>query len=914
MLLHRRSLGVRVRLVFLTLAAMLPLVALAGFGIVNAVDNQRTEVRRTVIERTEALLAAVDDEINDAQAVLRVLALSPSLLSGDLEAFDKHMRAALDPSELAIVLHDDAAQQLVSTNRPFGTPLPRQTASEMLDRVVATGKPQVSDLIIGAVLRRPIVTVGVPVFREGRVFYVLAMALDPRRLSYVLQRQNQPPKWTVAIFDRKGITVARNKELERFLGVAAAPILLDHMNRDAADDWFANVTKDGEPVYSTFRRSAVTGWEVAIGVPRKAVDGPLRTAQFTAFGGGAAVVAVSLVLAWWLGRAIRRPVAALMISARALGAGSRPEVRIRGVRELEEVGEALRISADELEQRAGARAAAEAALRESEERFRTLADTLPQLVWTCLPNGECDYLSRQFRSYTGLSKTDQTNIEWQRDLIHPDDRERTAECWRAAATGSSEYDLEHRIRGGAGTHRWFKTRGTPLRDETGHIVKWFGTSTDIEDIVMAREALTRSRDELSMAVAERTRELAEANAHLTQEILAREKTQAALIQSQKMEAVGQLTGGIAHDFNNLLTVILGNLHLLERNLPLSEARLRGYAQAAGRGAERAATLTHRLLAFARRQPLAPRSIDLNRLVTGTSELLRRTLGENIALETVLAGGLWRTRVDPNELENALLNLVLNARDAMQGTGRLTIETANVHLDENYAAAHDELTPGQYAMLAVTDTGSGMSEEVRAAAFEPFFTTKGESGGSGLGLSMVYGFVKQSSGHITIYSELGRGTTIKLYLPRLTTQEAEVFAETTTPRAPRADARECILVVEDEDDVRAYSAGLLEELGYEVVAAANAAAALRVLETQSIDLLFADVGLPGLNGRELADRARQRHPDLAVLLTTGYAKNAIVHNGVLDSDVELISKPFSPDALAHSIRRILDARDDRTSRA
>jgi signal transduction histidine kinase/ActR/RegA family two-component response regulator len=778
---HRHSLGVRARLVILTLATMLPLVLLAGFGIVNAVDNQGAQVRRTVIQRTEALLAAVDDEINDAQAVLRVLALSPSLQSGDLEAFDKHMRAALDPtSELAIVLHDDAAQQLVSTNRPFGTPLPRQPASEMLDRVVATGKPQVSDLIIGAVLRRPIVTVGVPVFREGRVFYVLAMALAPTRLSTVLQRQAQPPEWTVAIFDRKGNTVARNKELERFLGVAAAPILLDHMNRHDADDWFPNVTKDGAEVYSTFRRSAVTGWVVAIGVPREAVDAPLRTAQFTAFGGGAAVVVLSLVLAWWLGRAIRRPVAALMISARALGAGSRPDVRIRGVRELEEVGEALRISAD--------------------------------------------------------------------------------------------------------------------------------------DIVMAREVLTRSRDELTTAVAERTRELAEANAHLTEEIHAREETQAALIQSQKMEAVGQLTGGIAHDFNNLLTVILGNLRLLERNLPLAEARLRRYAQAAGRGAERAATLTHRLLAFARQQPLAPRSIDLNRLVTGTSELLRRTLGENIALETVLAGGLWPTRADPNELENALLNLVLNARDAMQGIGRLTIETANMHLDENYAAGHDEVSPGQYVMLAITDTGRGMTEEVRAAAFEPFFTTKGESGGSGLGLSMVYGFVKQSSGHISIYSELGHGTTIKLYLPRLTTPEAEVFPELTAPRTPHAAMHECILVVEDEADVRDYSAGLLEELGYEVVAVADAAAALRVLESQSVDLLFADVGLPGLNGRELADRARQSHPDLAVLLTTGYAKNAIVHNGVLDSDVELISKPFSPDALAHNIRRILDAHHDRPSEA
>jgi CheY-like chemotaxis protein len=214
------------------------------------------------------------------------------------------------------------------------------------------------------------------------------------------------------------------------------------------------------------------------------------------------------------------------------------------------------------------------------------------------------------------------------------------------------------------------------------------------------------------------------------------------------------------------------------------------------------------------------------------------------------------------------------------------------------------------MLAITDTGSGMTDEVRAAAFEPFFTTKGESGGSGLGLSMVYGFVKQSNGHISIYSELGQGTTIKLYLPRLTTPGVEVFPEITPPRGPQAVMRECILVVEDEADVRAYSAGLLEELGYQVVEAADATAALRVLETQPVDLLFADVGLPGLNGRLLADRARQAHPDLAVLLTTGYAKNAIVHGGVLDSDVELISKPFSPDALAHNIRRILDSRYDR----
>jgi nitrogen-specific signal transduction histidine kinase/CheY-like chemotaxis protein len=402
--------------------------------------------------------------------------------------------------------------------------------------------------------------------------------------------------------------------------------------------------------------------------------------------------------------------------------------------------------------------------------------------------------------------------------------------------------------------------------------------------------------------------LADSNLQLTEQIRAREETQAALVQSQKMEAIGQLTGGIAHDFNNLLTVIIGNLAWLQRDLPGTEPRLWAYAEAAARSAQRAATLTHRLLAFARRQPLLPRSLDLNRLVSGASELLRRTLGENIALETVLAGGLWLTRADPNELENALLNLVLNARDAMQHSGRLTIETANAYLDDEYASVHDEVWPGQYVMLAVTDTGSGMTEEVRAAAFEPFFTTKTDTGGSGLGLSMVYGFVKQSGGHIKIYSEPAQGTTIKLYLPRLSSPEIEPTpVEMSTHRTPHAIGREIILVVEDEQDVRAYSGRLLEELGYEVLTAPEANAALRVLTTQPVDLLFADVGLPGLNGRQLADQARSLRPDLSVLFTTGYAKNAIVHNGVLDSDVEMISKPFTVETLARAVRRILDAR-------
>ncbi len=380
-----------------------------------------------------------------------------------------------------------------------------------------------------------------------------------------------------------------------------------------------------------------------------------------------------------------------------------------------------------------------------------------------------------------------------------------------------------------------------------------------------------------------------------------------LRQAQKMEAIGQLTGGVAHDFNNLLTVILGNLDNLQRHLPDSPEAQR-MVGAITRAADRAATLTHRLLAFARRQPLEPKPIDVNRLVAGVSDLLRRSLGEGIVIETVLASGLWRTLADPNQLENALLNLAVNARDAMPAGGRLTLETANGLLDENYAAAHEDVRPGQYVLIAVSDTGTGMSKEVAERAFEPFFTTKEVGQGTGLGLPQVYGFVKQSGGHVKIYSEPGEGTTVKLYLPRLAAEpEGDLAAEPALP--PASAAGETILVVEDDPDVRSYSAEILRSLGYRVIEAPAGPAALRLIEEEpEIRLLFTDVGLPGgFNGRQLADEAQRRRPDLAVLFTTGYARNAIVHQGRLDPGVELIVKPFTAANLGAKVRQVLQSR-------
>lgn len=415
------------------------------------------------------------------------------------------------------------------------------------------------------------------------------------------------------------------------------------------------------------------------------------------------------------------------------------------------------------------------------------------------------------------------------------------------------------------------------------------------------------------ALADRADALARANRGLEEQIAHREKAEAALRQAQKMEAIGQLTGGVAHDFNNLLQIVLGSLERVRLqasrdNFQLPE-RLDRMIEAAMQGGRRAATLTQRLLAFSRQQPLAPKPIELNRLVAGMSDLLARTLGEGISIETVFAAGLWRTQADENQLENALLNLAVNARDAMPGGGKLTIETRNAFLDETYSRNEDDVTPGQYVELAVTDTGTGMSPEVAAKVFEPFFTTKGVGHGTGLGLSQVYGFIKQSGGHVKIYSEVGDGTTVKLYLPRLAADSGESRKAAAPEMAPLGDAGERILVVEDEDGVRSLAVELLRDLGYTVQEASAGAAALKVLsQDASIRLLFTDVGLPGgMNGRQLADAARAVRPDLKVLFTTGYARNAIVHHGRLDPGVQLISKPYTPIDLAQRIRSLLDGK-------
>jgi PAS domain S-box-containing protein len=651
---------------------------------------------------------------------------------------------------------------------------------------------------------------------------------------------------------------------------------------------------------------------------------------------------------------------------------------------------------------------AERAVHESEQKFRTFAQAMPNQVWSSGPDGQLDWFNDRVYEYSGAAHGILDGQAWG-NIIHHDDLQATVGQWVDAVASGTTYECEFRVRRADGVYRWHIARALPIRDNACRIVRWIGTNTDIEDQKSAARALERLNKTLEQQVAEsvadrdrmwrlstdmmlvadfqsnivavnpawqqilgwdektlighsflefvhpddRVATLAElgelsegvrtfkfVNRHQRQDGAyvtlswtavpddrfihavgrditadreaadALRRTELALQQAQKMETIGKLTGGVAHDFNNLLQVISGNLQLLASDVAGNERAERRLANALA-GVSRGAKLASQLLAFGRRQVLEPKTIRIGRLITGMEDMLRRSLGEAIEIETVVSAGLWNTFVDPTQVENAVLNLAINARDAMGNAGKLTLEVGNAFLDDRYALDHAEVSAGQYVMLAVTDTGCGMTPDVLAQAYEPFFSTKPEGKGSGLGLSMVYGFVKQSGGHVKIYSEPGHGTTVKLYLPRSHDKEDLGAVMESTPVLGGA---ETILVAEDDEQVRVTVVETLSELGYRVLKANDAGSALAIIESGvPIDLLFTDVVMPGpLCSPELARRARQLIPGIAVLFTSGYTENAIVHGGRLDAGVELLGKPYTREALARKIRHVLANRNQRAA--
>jgi PAS domain S-box-containing protein len=576
---------------------------------------------------------------------------------------------------------------------------------------------------------------------------------------------------------------------------------------------------------------------------------------------------------------------------------------------LERLGAAARRALSEAEDRRE-RWRAEEALRDSEARFRTLADSAPALIWEADATGAVTFVNRHYEVMFGGSRDDMLGRGWHR-IVYEADLPALRETFENAIRTHEGMLAEIRVVDAHGRLRWLDCRAVPRFDRDGRFLGLTGTNLDVTD---TKHAL----DELERMIQNRTAELVSTNERLLQEMrqradaeAARQQAEEQLRQAQKMEAFGQLTGGVAHDFNNFLTVILGNLETLERLLCgrpglQDAARVEMALGHAKQGAQRAAALTQRLLAFARRQPLQPCHVDINALIAATAEILARTLGERVDVRTDLQSDVWPAHIDAHMLESALLNLAVNARDAMPDGGVILIQTRNTVLDGCSPHAPDA-TPGEYVRISISDTGTGIPEDILEKVFEPFFTTKDIGVGTGLGLSQVYGFVKQSGGAVGIESAVGRGTTVHIHLPRHADAHGRAAENTQDGALPMALPGEAILVVEDDDAVRAHTAAVLSDLGYIVLQAGDGASAMEhLLARDDIVLLFTDVGLPkGLNGPGLAEAARAARPGLRVLYTSGYAEGRLTHEGKLPPGVALISKPFTFDSLARKVREVLD---------
>jgi len=710
---------------------------------------------------------------------------------------------------------------------------------------------------------------------DNNVLQVLALTADVNYIAKVLSFPHLPADTSIIMLDQSGVVLIGSKgsgvkagdnvsgwSVAQQAADANAPFVVEAKGLDGMKRVYAvTSSRVNDTAIPGANRSDIRAFSILVGIPARRITATIMAPVQTAFIAiGAFFIIILGFIYFFVSRTLVTPIREIQVAAERLTFGdltARVPKRMRSG-EIRTLANAFNIMAATLAKR-------EEDIRTSNTRFQRIFETEPASV-TLLGSD----LNVMDINKAGLELLGADNIEQIRQItlqamVIEEDLDRVRDHVQAILQGKT-HQMTIQIVDLKGKKKWIEIQSANIK---------FDDTNEPNYISIARDK--------------------------TQEIA----TSGQLVQAQKMESIGRLTGGIAHDFNNLLTVVMGNAEILREDLE-DRPRLHKLATMIETAAQRGAELTHRMLAFARHQVLRPTELDTNSLLTGMTDMMGRILGEDIRIRLETSDDLWCIAADPAQMEAAILNLAINARDAMPKGGKLTIETQNVRLDEDYVARNPEATSGEFVMIAVSDSGTGMTPEVLAQVFDPFFTTKEVGKGSGLGLSMVYGFVKQSRGHIKIYSEISHGTTIRIYLPKIT---STIAPEDPMPDLTLSEARgsETILVTEDEDSVRTYVTEQLRALGYTVLETTNAAAALAILaERSDVDLLFTDVVLPGgMNGRQLADEALSKYPTLKVLYTTGYTENAVVHHGKLDAGVELLSKPYRRADLARHIRKVLD---------
>jgi PAS domain S-box-containing protein len=928
----RQAFSVRIHLVILVLAAVLPLLVLAALLFWRDVQLRHDAIERGMRNTARALSLAVDREVGSILAVAQTLAACPDLDTRDFKSF-YHMSAMAAETLKGgwVVLFDPSGQMIINTREPFGVPLPNplQDSSESpvnkqdnlpmgnqaIKTVLQTGRPLFSNLFIGVVSKLPLLSLTVPIVRDGKVIYALSLAMTVNHLNDLLRQQGLPAGWMALLVDGTGTIAARTTSPEKFVGQPTSQRLITRLSQ-ADSGWDAGSTQEGVEVYYSFARSNFTGWAIVLGAPRATIDAPMNYSIAILIGGAALLSFLALGAALLFGSRISRPISRLAQSADAIQRGEKIDLQKSVVAEVEQLHRALleanaaaRRADAEREQRlvADAKRAeaekAQEALRESEERFRLMANSAPVMIWVSGTDKRFTWFNKKWLEFVGRPMEQEVGNGWVENL-HPEDRNLTIQKYVKSFDDREPFSMEYRLRRADGEYRWMLDDGVPRHQAHGEFLGYIGSVFDLTERKRAEEHLKRFAEELETRVAERTDELQAANTALLRDIEERKKLEAQLVQSQKMESIGTLAGGIAHDFNNILNIISGYIFLLTESRGQRE-QMEESVKVINETVQRGSALVQQLLTLGQKSRGSRYALlNINSLAEGLIKIVKETFQKNIELNFSLDPNVPAILGDKTQIEQVLLNIFVNARDAMPGGGTLLLKTYSVNgANLQFGPA----TAGAYVGLEVTDSGIGMDESTRSRIFEPFFSTKETSQRAGLGLSVVYGIIKNHQGYIDVESQPGCGTAFRIYIPAA--PAGHLVIEDTGPEewsCVNGFAEQAtILVIEDESAALTVLTKVLSSRGYTILTASDGESAVRIFSqsTELIDIVLLDMGLPKMSGKDVLVRIKAMKPSIKIVVASGYFESDLQADIAQDEVAAYIQKPYMIDNIIEVLRRV-----------